>query len=79
MSDIESEVSHEESDEQNDAVIGKAFWGSIVVVAIGAIIIGGAIWLQGHPDKIEITTLPTVPTYTVREKNIDLPEIPSKI
>ena len=78
MSDIESEVSHEESDEQNDAVIGKAFWGSIVVVAIGAIIIGGVIWLQGHPDKIEVTTLPTVPTYTVREKNIDLPEIPFK-
>jgi hypothetical protein len=78
MSDIESEVSQEESDEQNDAVIGKAFWGSIAVVALGASIIGGVVWLKDRPDEIEITAPPTTPTYTVREETVDLPNIPFK-
>ena len=78
MSETDPDVEHEESDEQNDAVIGKAFWGSIVVAAVGAAIIGGAIWVKDRPDKIEITAPPTTPTYTVREETVDLPNIPFK-
>ena len=78
MSETKPDVEHEESDEQNDAVIGKAFWGSIAVVALGATIIGGVVWLKDRPDEIEITAPPTTPTYTVREKTVDLPNIPFK-
>ena len=78
MSETEPDVEHEESDEQNDDVIGKAFWGSIAVAALGATIIGGVIWLKDRPEEIEITAPPTAPTYTVREKTVDLPKIPFK-
>ena len=78
MSESEPELSDEESDEQNDAVIGKAFWGSIVVVALGAAIIGGVIWWKDRPDEIVITPPPTTQIYTVREETVDLPSIPFK-
>lgn len=78
MSNIEPEVSHEESDEQNDAVIGTAFWGSVVVIALGATIVGGVIWLKDRPDKIEIEPPPPLPPVRIREKTVDLPKIPFK-
>ncbi|MDA0283585.1 MAG: VCBS repeat-containing protein, partial [Planctomycetota bacterium] len=78
MSEIEPGVAHEEHDEQNDAVIGQAFLGSIAVLALAGTLVVGVMWLKHRPDRIEITSPPTAPTYTVRDKTVDLPNIPFK-
>jgi hypothetical protein len=74
-SEPEADLTDEESDEQNDAVIGRAFRISMVVLAIAASAGGAVFWLKHRPDEIIVDEPLPPKTYTVRDKAIDLPSI----
>lgn len=76
MSESNPQDLHEEVDEQNDAVIGRAFRLSLLVLVVAAVAIGAVIWLNRDPEVIVIDDAPPPPTLDVREDAIDLPSIP---
>jgi enediyne biosynthesis protein E4 len=69
--------SGDEQDQQNDAVIGRALWASLGVLACVGLLIGAGIWayVLTRPKPVEVVT--TVAQATKREAvKVTLPKIP---
>jgi enediyne biosynthesis protein E4 len=67
----------DEQDQQNDAVIGRALWASLGVIAGVGLVVGAGIWVYvlTRPKQVEVVT--TVAPATKREAvKVTLPKIP---